>query len=554
MRVRATIATGIWCALGLGGATAVAQAPPGATAAVAPPPHYEVLSSRELFISQPSGTVGSVQVLDRSKGVIAAASSVTRVGSASSPWWDVLFLTDTFKITDPAATYDVLYQVDNKPAPPLEVSLSPKLAITIGTNGALIRDYWLGNGIALKVGDQYIMDGDSANCVPPATGGWRVFSLKDKSKTKTLDGRIQFCTAPLAEARKNPAALGTIRINLDYALALRLNSFTIDPTDGNAIVSGVTVDQSLSPNGLPVHVVFADSATFNPQSGPASKDAAVFYANLQIAAGTGNAPAWGIDGKVALFNKPFLHGTVTLLSATANTGNNTSSIANSTYTDTIDWMLPVSWAFSIWKRAPTTLTLIAGPKYETDREFNKNNFLFSGDSIWTARKLYQPQNYRSKAKNGAMPKYGDDGYAKVGYELEFHAGVESGGALSNTTVQNTKKTQSINVPAYSIERIVPQIHGLYQQTIGGGSAGLLSFDWMYTARYLFDAENTVRQATNGSLSIKQVSGWKAISTLTSTWNPPKNNNVGITVTFKDGFDAPKFSRVNSVLIGVLIEF
>jgi len=151
-----------------------------------------------------------------------------------------------------------------------------------------------------------------------------------------------------------------------------------------------------------------------------------------------------------------------------------------------------------------------------------------------------------------MPKYGDDNYAQVGYELEFHAGIESGGALIDTTVQNTKKTQSITVPTYSIERMVPQIHGLYQQSIGW--AGLLSFDSMFTARYLFDAENTVRQANDGSLSIKRVSGWKAINTFTSTWNPPKNNNVGITVTFKDGFDAPKFSRVNSVLIGVLIQF
>jgi hypothetical protein len=560
MKVTVTLAAGILCAFGLGGATAVAQTPPGAAAGAPQPPkpRYEVLSSSELFISLPSsGVVSSVQVLDRSKGTVTNASSATHVAPASSPWWDVVFPSDIFKITDPPTTYDVLYQVGGKPAPPLEVSLSPKLGITIGTNGALIRDYWLGNNIALKVGDQYIMDGDSANCVAPATGDWRVFSLKDKTKTKTLHGKIQFCTAPIVEARKNPAALGTIRIRLDYALVLRLNSFTIDPADGNAILSGVTVDQSLSSNEQPVHVVFADSATFNPQSGPASKDAAMFYANLQIAAGTGAAPAWGIDGKVALFNEPFLHGTTTLLSATANTGHNTSNIKNTTFTDTIDWMLPSSWAFSLWKRAPTTLTLIAGPKYETDYQFDKKNFLFSGDSIWTPRKLYQPQNYRSKAKDGVMPKYGDDGYAKVGYELEFHAGVESGGALIDTTVQNTTKTQSINVPAYSIERVVPQIHALYQQNIYSKwfrSAGLLSFDWMYTARYLFDAENTVRQAADASLSIKQVSGWKAISTLTSTWNPPKSNNVGLTVTFKDGFDAPKFSRVNSVLIGVLIEF
>lgn len=396
------------------------------------------------------------------------------------------------------------------------------------------------------------MANDSANCSPPTPHDWSPFTLTDKSKTKTLHGRMQMCTGALDEAKKNPAALGTIRLSLDYSLVWRQNSFMIDPSAGNAIVSGVSVDSSLSSNGAPIHVVFADDATFNLQSGPASKDAAMFYANLQIAAGTGTAGAWGIDGKVALFNRPFLHGTWTLLSATANTGNNTANIKNTTYTDTIDWMLPGSWAYSIWKKVPTTLTLVAGPKYETDFKFDKKNLLFSGDSIWTPKKLYQPQNYRSKPKNGVMPKYGDDGYAKVGYELEFHAGIESGGALIDTTAQNTKKTKSITVPSYSIERVVPQIHALYQQSIG--RAGLLSFDSTLTSRYLFDAENTVNQAADGSLSIKKVSGWKAINSFTSTWNPPKNSNVGLTLTYKDGFDAPKFSRVNSVLIGVLIEF
>ena len=82
-------------------------------------------------------------------------------------------------------------------------------------------------------------------------------------------------------------------------------------------------------------------------------------------------------------------------------------------------------------------------------------------------KLYQPQSYRSKAKNGMMPKYGDAGFAKLGWpSLSFHAGVESGGALIVTTAQNTKKTQSILVPKYQIERVVPQIHGLFQGGLG----------------------------------------------------------------------------------------
>jgi hypothetical protein len=546
VRMKVVLIRAFLCTLGLGGSIAAAQTP-----------QYKVLSSNEIFIYDQSGKISSVQVVDRSARTVTLASGARRVAAASS-WWDVIFPGNVFKITDPATAYEVLYNIDDKPAPPLQVSLSPKLSITIGTFGTVIRDYWLNSNVVLQTGNQYLMDTIGAGCGPNAadgpgtTGGWKNITLKNKSKTTTVHGRMQVCTASLDEAKRNPAALGAIRISLDYALVWRQNSFTIDSVEGNSIVNGFTVDDSLISHGTPVRVVFADDATFNPQSAPASKDASEFYANLQIAAGTGTAAAWGIDGKVALFNQPFLHGTLTLLSATANTGNNTSNIKNTTYTDAIDWMLPAGWAYSLWKKAPTTLTLIAGPKYETDYRFDKKNLLFSGDSIWSAKKLYQPQSHRSKPKNGVMPKYGDPGYAKVGYELEFHAGIESGGALVDTTAQNTAKTQSITVPTYSIARMVPQIHALYQQSIGW--AGLLSFDSTFTARYLFAAENTVRQATDGSLSIVRVSGWRAINTLTSTWNPPKNNNVGITVTFKDGFDAPKFSRVNCVLIGVLIQF
>jgi hypothetical protein len=64
----------------------------------------------------------------------------------------------------------------------------------------------------------------------------------------------------------------------------------------------------------------------------------------------------------------------------------------------------------------------------------------------------------------------------------------------------------------------------------------------------------VHELKDTTLLLVPVSGWKAINTLTTTWNPPMSNNVGLTVTDKTGFDAPKFARVNSVLIGVLIEF
>jgi len=527
----------------------------GCTTCLGQTPQYKVLSSKEVFIVDPNGTVSAVQAVDRASRNVVLATSITQV-QAGSAWWDVVFPSDVFKITDPAGNIDLEYSVDGKAAPSLQVSLSPKVTIAIESVGSVIREYSVTSNIALKNGNGYLVARNGMACAPSD------FDFKDKSKTKSIHVTVESCTVSVEQIRHDPALLiGSIKLTLNYALIWRQNSFTIDSGSGNALLNGITVDQSLNPACTPmppnpackpISVIFADDATFNPQSGPTTKDAASVYANLQIAAGTGAKGAWGIDGKIAYWNVPVAHGALTLLSATANTGNNTSNVKGSTYTDTIDWMLPISWAFSLWKTAPTTLTLIVGPKYETDYKFDKKNLLVSADSIWSPRTLYQPQSYRTKPQKGVLPKWGDKDYAKIGYELEFHAGVESGGALIDTTAQNTKKTQSITVPSYSIERVVPQIHALYQQTLS--SAGLLTFDSTLLSRYLFDKENTVREATNGSLSIKQVSGWKAINTLTTTWNPPKSANVGLTVTYKNGFDAPKFSRVNSVLIGVLLEF
>ncbi len=515
---------------------------------------YKVLTAEELLVLDTSDNISSVKVFDMASNVVVTASSATQV---TPGWWDVVFTTPIFVLANPARSYIVTYNTTSSgktnPAAPLSVSVSPKLNVSITSFGTFIRAYQLSANVAMKVGDQYILDrvigcGDDPE--------FKKVTFTDKTRSKKLPGKWLEHLGTIDDARTHAGALGSIYVCLDYSLLWRQQSFPVDPASASALFPGVRFDLG---GGDSAPLQFADAAAFSPQAAPASKDAAVFYANLQVAAGTGVAGAWGLDGKVALLDVPFLKGSWTLLSATANTGNNTSNISGTTYTDTIDWMLPGGWALSIWKKsAPTTLTLIAGPKYETDYKFDKKNFLFGGDSVWTPRVLYQPQSYRSKPKNGVLPKPGDDGYAKFGYELEFHAGIESGGALITTTAQNTKKTVSIKVPPYQIERVLPQIHGLFQFSIGGlgriPELGFLSFDSMLTSRYLFDTENTVRQSASGALSIKQVSGWKAINTFTSTWNPPKNNNVGLTVTYKDGFDQPKFSRVNSVLVGVLIEF
>jgi hypothetical protein len=509
---------------------------------------YVVLNDREVFLVNMNGTVSNAQLIDPVSKTFTSANPVIPP-SGGSVWWDITFPGKVFTLALNPSTYVLAYQVDGKTTT-LVISLSTKLTITASSAANGVRGYWLGSNVALTYNGGYLLDPEGQCPAPGAAGDWQAVSFTNKAKTMTISGERQLTIGTIADVHNNPERLGAVHLCLGYNLLRTMNNFTIDPASSASALVGIGVDASLPA----IQIQYADAAAFNLRAAPSSKDTAQFYANLQIAAGTGAAGAWGLDGKVAMYSVPFLYRSwLTLVSATANTGNNTTNITGSTYTDTIDWTLPASRLFSLWgRKAPTSLTVTASPLYETDREFDKKNFLFSGDTLWSARKLYQPQNYRTIAKTGVMAKPGDPGYAKYGYELEFHAGVESGGTLLVTTAQNTKKTQSIEVPKYNIERVVPQIHGQYQQTIG--SLGYLTLDSLIKSRYLFTSENTVRQSTSGVLALKEVSGWKALETFTGTWSPPQNTNVGITATYKNGFDAPKFSRVNSVLIGVLIQF
>lgn len=299
------------------------------------------------------------------------------------------------------------------------------------------------------------------------------------------------------------------------------------------------------------------------QPSPAAKSAANFYADVTLAAATGATFAWGLDGKISEFQQPIFRPVyVTWLSATANTGHNTSNIKGQVYTDTIDWTLPFSYPFT--RESGPRLEGVASlaPDYETDIEFDRKNLLVAGDVVWNFDKIYQPQNKRTPAKNGALVNYPDPTIARFGYVLQIHTGFEAGGALIDTVQKASSGTAKITVPAYSIARAVPQFAGNIQW-IPARRLGLITFDDTIAARYLFEIENTVeqypvpaagKQSATVGLRLRPLDGWKAYNSLVSTWNPPQTANFGITVTYDDGFNAPKFTRVNSVTVGITIAY
>ena len=103
------------------------------------------------------------------------------------------------------------------------------------------------------------------------------------------------------------------------------------------------------------------------------------------------------------------------------------------------------------------------------------------------------------------------------------------------------------LPAYSIFRLVPQVHFLLQ-------LWRFSFDESMVGYYLATTENTIVQTPSNSLYLKRVQGWKGVNIVTNCFALDPQGNFNITVTYKDGFSPPTWKRVNAVQAGILIKY
>lgn len=331
------------------------------------------------------------------------------------------------------------------------------------------------------------------------------------------------------------------------------------------LVPGVCADQPdplACANSLPSQWVFGSGKKLAaPSQQPTGKSDSGFYANLNMVAGTGAKFAWGLDGKLAKMQQP-IFGTwvITWLSATANVGNNTSNIKGQTYSDSIDWTLPVSRDWRAWNHM---WTFVFAPDYNTDIEFDRKNMLADTHVMLTA--AYHRLAWNTALESGADAKYSNTSIKSgLGWQLYLQGGAETGGAIVDTVQKGSSGNAKIAVPAYNIARIVPQMHGnLEWKPAKGAGVGVFTFDETFAGRYLMTTENTVEQYTipaSGStaatvgLHLRPISGWKGYNSLVTTWFPPHSANAGLGITYNDGFSASKFSRVNSVTIGLTILF
>jgi len=388
------------------------------------------------------------------------------------------------------------------------------------------------------------------------TGGSPAYSVKPR----TNPAQWPMCTIPSKTGMGN-----------NYQLAAKcsplISAFTSTPTSADLQKLDLTLvgwqwirlnslpSAPIIPATMPNTDVLGGKPTFDPksrfarQASPTTKDASQIYANVMYTAGVGATPAWVLDGKYAVPVTMYHQFTLAPLFL-ANIGNGT--VKGQTNSNTIDLG---GTALRVFRPGPILqlLAFTPGATFETDRQFDRDNLLSTVDSQFFLKGLYNTQQqqslrlYAKALETNKAAQLSDITPPTVGYALDFHAGIEAGGALRDTTVHASKGSATEVLPQYSIFRLVPQVHGLLQ-------LGKFSFDESLVGRYLATDENSIVETPTHSLFLHTVNGWKGISTLTGTYALDLQGNFNLSVTFKDGFAPPNYQRVNAVQAGILIKY
>jgi hypothetical protein len=358
-------------------------------------------------------------------------------------------------------------------------------------------------------------------------------------KPYEVDAQCSQLTAPFGTTPTNNE-LAQLDLSLVGILNLRLRTLPGTP---------------ITPSAIPVHDVLGGQPSFDPksrfarQNAPVSKDDAHLYLNGNYTAGVGTAPAWTLNSKyspILLLAGRFTVGPL----FTTDIGNNT--IKGQTYANTIDLG---ATGTAIYRPGGTlqSLAFTPGVTYETDRQFDRDNLLATIDTQEFFAHLYNTQQTKAFRDFGVLlranssAKLTDVKTPTLGYALDFHAGLETGSALIDTTVKASKGSAVATLPRYGIFRVVPQVHGLLQLS-------RLSIDELFAGRYVALTENTIVETADHALYLKQIEGWKALSTLTNTFALDTQGNFNLSVIYKSGFAPPNYKRVNAVQAGLTIKY
>ena len=362
---------------------------------------------------------------------------------------------------------------------------------------------------------------------------------------------------PSCETRQNPADFTTI--GLLKVITGRLITKPVAIKTLKGIKSILGDDPKVDPK----------SRLSSPKA-PASKDAASYYINFSDLAGTGASPSWALDGKISPPIGSLLHGFQISPLFTASVGQGT--VPNATYSDTVDLGVQGIRSFlpkTSSAKAEDWWVLSLAPCFtnETDKEFDRDSILgvldfgvnLPGSYDTVGRKLQKAFLARleeTTPKERANLSIDDIDLPPFGYTYDLHLFTEDGADPSDSTVKATKGTATMTLPSHGVALAGLRLHGLLQITDGKSKIkfGMFSAEVTGLGRYLIATENTVLQRKDNSLYLERLNGWKGYAKLIVNWIPDRSGHVALTGTYTNGFDAPKYNRVNSVLLGVTMKY
>ncbi|MGO9318086.1 MAG: hypothetical protein ACLPXT_01765 [Terracidiphilus sp.] len=479
-------------------------------------PDFRILSDHEILIqATDSAHPGPAPVVASSPGSVASAGSVQPVGTINNgipagSWYYVSFPAKMFKVglavtLQYGFTHRSTGQADSQT---LVIKITDSIEASVSWSGIRAQDVCLVQsqvafGAASDSFARYRQDeqaeidhcsgADKSSCIPTYVGELRVPASEDNK-------RCQYFV----------------------------------PT------------QEIGPNILGSKI----KLKFVARPAPTQKKDAAIYANVNLVAASGARFAWGLDGSLDeqyQFKRLIVH----YLNATANGGNNTATIKTQNYTDSVCWKLPVTYLLgdsaqsNAFRKYLGVYNLNIAPDYETDFELDRRNFLAGFNAnLWLLNHPLQDKVIESNNPKETMSSYIKAHKYAGGDEMDFTPGLEGGGAMADTVQKpSTGSAPSVPIPAYSIFRAAPVMHGELQFR-------QFSLDETFTARYLFLTENSATQSKANIVYPLRLAGWKAISKCVVSYKPNPDGNLAFTVTYTDGFDAPKFQRTNSVQVGL----
>jgi hypothetical protein len=199
------------------------------------------------------------------------------------------------------------------------------------------------------------------------------------------------------------------------------------------------------------------------------------------------------------------------------------------------------------KLNPFGLSLAFGPRYETDRTFQRVNIL--GDArteLYLAQLSHSVQAVQARA-SAMNPKYRDFIEGPVGgFQLTPYIELVGGAHVNNETVTNTTAKVSETVPAHSILRF-------YGGTLTKAQFWRFQVSSETSVIYFFEPE-TIGYTTKQSVALRVVNGLQFHAKPDFTFYIDPAHHFGLDITYENGRWAPNFEYLNTVNIGIKVVY